>query len=130
MHDIEAAIEDLPRAVNGDAALVRIGRHCTTEMLLEAGALAFHLAIDRGRLVDVIRGPLRMRAWVFAVRAETDAWLRFWAPVPGPGYNDIFAMASRGHARIEGDVGPLLEHLRYLKAVLALPRGRVGSAAA
>ena len=49
-------------------------------------------------------------------------------PVPGPGFNDIFAMASRGHATIEGDVGPLLEHLRYLKELAQLPRSILAQA--
>lgn len=130
MQSIETAVLDLPRALDAEPALVRLGRRCSTALVLGAGELEFHLSIERGRLVEVARGPLRMRAYAFAVRAEREAWLRFWAPVPEPGYNDVFAMTSRGHARIEGDVGPLLEHLRYVKGLLALPRGRVADAAA
>ena len=130
MDHIDAVIGDLPELVARDPHLLRLGRFCSTELLLEIGEQTFHLVIDRGRVVEVARGPLRMRAWAFAIRGDRDTWQRFWEPIPAPGFNDIFAMASHGHVRIEGDVGPLLAHLRYVKAVLALPRGRLGSAGA
>ena len=45
--------------------------------------------------------------------------------MPEVGFSDIFAMARFDHMRIEGDVGPLLQHLRFIKEVLALPRGSI-----
>ena len=120
--DLDRALERLPERVSASPALVRIGRFCTVDFVLEVGDRPWHLKVERGRLAAVERGPFRMRSWAFAVRAEEAVWRRFWAPVPEPGFNDIFAMASYGHARIEGDVGPLLHSLRYLKEVMALPR--------
>ena len=32
---------------------------------------------------------------------------------------------ARGHARVEGDLVPLMANLRYVKDLLAQPRGRV-----
>ena len=130
MDEVERAMQALPGAVAGDANLLRLGRWCTVECLLSVGDADYHLSIERGRVTSVLRGPLKMRPWAFAVRAEREAWQRLWSPVPAPGYNDIFAMTSGGHARIEGDVGPLLEHLRYLKAVIALPGRGLGEPAA
>ncbi len=121
MDDVERAMQALPEAVADDASLRRIGRWCTVECMLAVGDSHYHLSIERGQVTSVVRGPLRMRPWAFAVRAERETWLRFWSPAPPPGFNDVFAMTSRGHAQIDGDVGPLLEHLRYLKAVIALP---------
>jgi hypothetical protein len=120
--NIGALMEALPDQVNGSELLQRIGRHCSTEFLLEVGQHCYHLVVERGRLVSVIPGPLRMRGWAFALRAEATAWQRFWEPEPAPGYSDLFAMSRYGHLRIEGDVGPLLAHLRYVKEVVALPR--------
>ena len=117
---ISDLIDALPGRVNDDGVLRRIGRFCSTRILLEAGEQAFHLRVDRGRLDPVLHGPRPLRAWTFALRAPGEVWLRFWEPVPAPGYSDIFALARYGHLRIEGDVGPLLENLRYVKAVLAL----------
>ena len=120
--DIEAILEQLPATANSCPGLVRTGRHCDVEFLIEVGSRAFQITVQCGRVTGVHRGPFRMRAWRFAIRADEAAWREFWSPVPGPGFNDIFAMASRGHATIEGDVGPLLEHLRYLKELAQLPR--------
>lgn len=120
--DIASLMQALPERVNEDPALVRLGRYLSTELLLEAGERGWHLVVERGAMVDVVPGPLRMRPWVFALRASPAAWSRFWRPLPAPGYHDIFAMARYGHLRIEGDLGPLLANLRYVKEVVALPR--------
>ena len=121
---IAAVVDAVPAEANALPHLVHLGRHCRAAFMLEAGGQAFHLDVERGRLGPALHGPRPLRAWDFALRAEADVWHRFWEPLPAPGFNDIFAMARYGHMRIEGDVGPLLEHLRFFKEVLALPRRR------
>ena len=118
---IEEIFQRLPEAVNSRPELVRMGRFCNAEFLVEVGERTFQITVETGRVTGVHRGVLMMRAWRFAIRAGEDAWREFWSPAPRPGYNDIFAMTSRGHAKIEGDVGPLLQNLRYLKELLRLP---------
>ena len=120
--DIDAVFEQLPATANARPNLVRVGRHCNVEFLIEVGNHAVQITVQAGRVTGVRPGPLKMRAWCFAIRASEAAWREFWSPMPQPGFNDIFAMASRGHARIEGNVGSLLEHLRYLKEITQLPR--------
>jgi hypothetical protein len=117
-------LERLPDLVNADAALVRRGRHCSLTFLVEVGDTAWLVTVREGRVERVERGPFLMRGWRFAVRAPETAWRRFWEPVPAPGYHDLFAMTKAGHARVEGDLQPLMAHLRYVKDVLAAPRGR------
>ena len=63
-----------------------------------------------------------MRGSAFTVRATDEAWTRYWAPVPDPGWHDLFALSKRGVASMEGDFRPLLQHLQYFKDLLALPR--------
>ena len=118
---IEEIFQRLPEAVNSRPELVRMGRFCDAEFLLEVGERTFQITVETGRVTAVHRGALMMRAWRFAIRAGEDAWREFWSPIPRPGFNDIFAMTSRGHAKIEGDVEPLLQNLRYLKELLRLP---------
>lgn len=115
-------IERLPELVNADAAIVRRGQFLTTEFLVEVGDTPYLVVVVAGRIERVERGPFLLRPWSFAVRASADAWRRFWEPVPEPGYHDLFAMTKRGAARIEGDLRPLMAHLRYVKDVLAAPR--------
>lgn len=119
-----AVLEGLAELVNANEAVVRRGRYLTTTFLVEAGETAWLVTVIEGRIARVERGPFLMRRWSFAVRAAESAWLRFWEPVPAPGYHDLFAMAKAGHARIEGDLQPLMANLRYIKDVLEAPRGR------
>ena len=126
--DIDAILDRLPETANARPHLVRMGRHCEVEFLIEVGDHEFQITVQAGRVTGVHPGPFRMRAWRFAIRAGEPAWREFWSQMPGPGFNDIFAMASHGHARIEGDVGPLLEHLRYLKELAQLPRSILAQA--
>ena len=120
--EIGAIFERLPDTANARPELVRLGRHCDVEFLLEIGEQQFLVAVRAGRVIEVHAGTHRMRAWRFAIRAAESAWREFWSPTPKAGFNDIFAMSSRGHAVIEGDVGPLLENLRYIKEIVQLPR--------
>ena len=115
-------IERLAELVNADPALVRRGRFLTTDFLVEVGETSYHICVERGRITSVTPGPVLMRPWRFAIRATEDAWREFWQPVPRAGYHDLFALTRFGRARIEGDLQPLMAHLRYVKDVLAAPR--------
>tara|TARA_R110002167_G_scaffold95186_8_gene253646 strand:+ start:43 stop:411 length:369 start_codon:yes stop_codon:yes gene_type:complete len=120
--------ERLPDLVNGDTALVHRGRYLSVEMLLQSGDAPYRVVIRDGRIERVEVGAALMRPWRFAIRAEESAWRAFWQPVPRPGYHDIFAMCKLGVASVEGDLQPLLANLRYIKEVLAAPRGLAGEA--
>lgn len=115
-------LQRLAALVNADASLVRRGRYCSMTFLVETGATQWLVTVHEGRIANVERGPFLMRAWSFAVRAPDEAWRRFWEPLPSPGYHDVFAMAKAGHARVEGDLLPLMANLRYVKDVLEAPR--------
>ena len=119
---IAAVLDRLADLVNADAALVRRGRYLSTTFLVETGATAWLVTVHEGRVTRLERGPFLLRAFSFAVRASEDAWQRFWAPVPAAGWHDLFAMTKGGHARVEGDLRPLMANLRYVKEVLAKPR--------
>lgn len=118
------ALTELPILVNGDVPLVRRGRFFSGEFLVEADDTPVHVRVHEGRIEDVAVGPFRMRAWRFAIRARADAWARHWHAVPAPGYHDVIAMTRLGVARLEGDLQPLMANLRYVKEVLAAPRGQ------
>ncbi len=115
-------LQALPALVNGNADLLRRGRRLTTTFLVEVDDVPYLVSVVEGRIVALERGPFLMRSWTFALRAPAAAWLRFWEPLPAPGYHDLFAMKKLGVARVEGDLHPLMAHLRYVKDVLAAPR--------
>jgi len=117
-----AAFERLTELVDGDVCLARLGRFLTVEFMVEIGSTPFYLSIDQGRLKALERGPKLMRPWVFAVRGEEEAWMRFWQPIPEPGWHDILALTKRGVACVEGDLHPFMANLQFVKNLLAAPR--------
>jgi hypothetical protein len=123
-------LDALPDLVNADGRLVRRGRFFTGAFLVGVGDTDWLVSVVEGRIARVERGPFLLRGWRFSIRAPEAAWRRFWEPVPPPGFHDVFAMARGGHLRIEGDLHPLMTHLRYVKDVLAAPRSRPRAPAA
>lgn len=125
--EVAAVLARLPELVNGREPLVRRGRFLSGEFLVEADGVPVHIRVHEGRVEAVEKGPFRMRSWRFAIRAEAQAWGRFWEPMPEPGYHDVIAMARLGVCRLEGDLQPLMANLRYVKEVLEAPRGTLGT---
>lgn len=114
-------MERLPELVNADLALVRRGRFMREEFLVAVGDEPWRVVVESGAL-SVLHGPRLLRGWRFALRASPEAWAEHWRLHPRPGFHDLFAMAKRGEAVIEGDLLPLMQNLRYVKEVLASPR--------
>ncbi len=117
-------LEQLARLVNGDAALVRRGRHLTGAFLVEARPKSWLVHVLRGRIDRVEEGPFVMPSWRFALRADEASWQRFWQPRPAPGDHDLLALVRRGLMKFEGDLQPLMANLLYIKGVLEAPRAR------
>ncbi len=111
----------LPELANADADLLRRAAACTLDFNLGVGEALFHVGIAHGRTA-IQRGPALMRSAQFSIRAEAESWLRFWRPLPQPGWHDLLALTKRGVARIDGDFRPLMVHLQIVKDVLAAPR--------
>jgi hypothetical protein len=120
--DLIALVEALPDLVNGDAWLVHRGRFLSVDFMIELGARAFHVSIERGRIVRLDRGAVPMWPWRFAIRGDDEGWRQFWRAVPPPRFHDIFALTKHAGFRIEGDLHPFMANLLYFKDVLAAPR--------
>src|SRR5436305_14932254 len=103
---LHGMIERLPELVNCDEVLLRRGRWLDLDVLIEIGAVPYHVSIEAGRITRLDRGPLLMRSWALAFRGPEEAWRQFWQPFPPPHFHDIFALAKVGQFRIEGDVHP------------------------
>jgi len=122
--DVAATFARLPGLVNSDPAVVGRGRHLRTNFLIGCGGRRIHVTIEDGR-VAAVGEPALMGSSQFAIHAGAKCWERFWRAVPEPGYHDLLAMTRFGHARIEGDMLPLMQNLQYIKDVLASPRCEV-----
>ena len=125
--ELTALFERLPDLVSGDSDLVRRGALCNAELEAGIGDAMFYLRIAGGRVAELERQPRLVRPWQFALRATTEAWQKFWMPVPEPGWHDLSALTKRGVARLEGDITAYMTHLQFFKDMFALPR-RLASA--
>jgi hypothetical protein len=117
-------LTDLAARVNGDANLVRRGKHVNTTFLIAIDD-AYHLIrVAEGRIVAITPGPFITPNYSFALRASRDSWEKLWSPTPLPGFTDIFALVKKKLLRIEGDLHPLMSNLLYFKGVLAAAGAR------
>ena len=112
-------LEQLAARVNGDANLVRRGKHLTTTFLIAIDNADHLVRVAEGRIVSITPGPFITPNYSFALRASRDSWEKLWSPKPLPGFSDIFALVKKKLLRIEGDLHPFMSNLLYFKGVLA-----------
>ena len=115
-------IENLARLVNEDPAIVRWGRRMHETFMVEVGDAQFLLTVHEGKIEKVEKGPFVQRTWRFAIRAEKEAWEKFWQKTPAPGWHDLFALLRRGDVKLEGDQRVLWSYLLYIKLAMAALR--------
>ena len=115
-------LDQLAACVNGDANLVRRGKHVTTTFRIAIDNTDHLVSVAEGRITGIKPGPFITPNYSFALRASRDAWDKLWSPTPLPGFTDIFALVKKKLLRIEGDLHPFMTHLLYFKGVLAAAR--------
>jgi hypothetical protein len=118
--------DHLAERVNGNAALVKRGRYVNCAMLIEAGEERHLVRFREGAVAEVATAGALMSNFTFALRAPHEAWEKFLAPQPPPGFTDVFALQRKKLLRIEGDLHPFMANLRYFKDVLAAMRSTEG----
>ncbi len=111
--------------VNQDSVMKVIGRHCTADVLLEFGSVAYVVSFVNGTLARIVHHIGPETTYQFALRGPLESGSKFIQPIPPPMYNDIWAMAHPLHGRlkIEGDVKVMWQNLRALTWTLDLMRG-------
>ncbi len=112
----------LPDLLAADTDLRRRGRWLNVDCRVDIGAEPFHLAIREGELAELERGPSPDARRGLLDPRHRRGLAAALAQVPEPGWHDLFALAKRGAASMEGDLRPLLQNLQYFKDLLALPR--------
>ena len=112
----------MAQAVNSQSWLTRIGRACSLTFIVQIGDDEFHITVQAGHISEIERGTFLLRSYAFAIRGAESCWAEFWRAVPSRGFQDLFAMTTYGHVRVDGDLAPLRKHLPYIKGVLAALR--------
>lgn len=108
-----------------DGWLVQRGRFVDVVFLVRCGEAEHLVRVRDGQVESVRRGPFVMPSWTFAFTASREAWQRFWASEPTPGFHDLMAMVKFRHLRVDGDLTVLMRNLLYFKALMARLGGAV-----
>lgn len=120
--EAERRLLAVPAAINADGLSARRGHLLDADVLIAVGATCFILPIRAGRLGEIEPATRLLRPWTFAIRSDASTWLEHWRDPPKAGWHDIFALSKRGLMTIEGNLIPLMQHLQFVKDVLAAPR--------
>jgi hypothetical protein len=83
--------------------------------LLQSGEKEWLVRIHEGRIESIQSGPFVMPRWTFRLAADAQAWSRYYASTPTPGFHDLMAMIKFKHLRLEGDQHPFMSNLLYFK---------------
>ena len=115
-------LETLKERAAGDPLLARFGLDFDCALLVGDGDTDWLVEIRRGAVVRVAKGPFIMPRTDLQLRAASDTWGKFLAPVPPPGYHDLLALRRYRRMQIEGDIRLMSSYLFYLKRLFALLR--------
>lgn len=109
--------------VNADPELNVIGEWLTTTFSLTFGEARYALAIDKGKIVDVIASPRLDVRTAFGFRAPVAVWQKFLSPNPPPLFHDFFAMLMRvPEFVLEGDSLLAMQNARALHRMMNIMR--------
>ena len=104
--------------VHLDDWLVHRGRFVNVSFLLQSSEKEWLIRIHDGAIESIQPGPFVMPRWTFRLTADTDAWTRYYASTPTPGFHDLMAMIKFKHLRLEGDQHPFMSNLLYFKELI------------
>ncbi len=121
------APEALPALAATSPELERRGRGLRAEVFLVAGEQSWLLSVQDGAVTGVKRGPFVMAAYDLAVRVDPEAWAKFCAAEPEPGWHDLMALRRKGKLVVEGDLRLFFAYLAWFKLIFALLRPVVPS---
>ena len=77
-------LENLAARVNGDANLVRRGKHVNTTFLIAIDNADHLVSVSEGSITRIKPGPFITPNYSFALRASRDAWEKLWSPTADP----------------------------------------------
>ena len=121
-------LDQLAARVNGDANLVRRGKHVTTTFLIAIDNADHLVSVAEGKITAIKPGPVHhAELFVRAARLARLVGEAVVAEKPLPGFTDIFALVKKKLLRIEGDLHPFMSNLLYFKGVLAAARRKAAA---
>lgn len=109
-------LDGLMARANADPILMRRARFLDIDFGLDLGEGPALIRVARGKVSTEPMGSVRP---AFRISASKEAWAEFMKPMPKPGFHHLMAMNEHRHARLEGDVYPLLVNMFFVTGLLS-----------
>lgn len=117
--------DDLTRTAAPGTPLAAQARGLDMRLMLRSGEEDTLVIIRDGAVAEVRPGPHITPSWDTRLAAAPGDWAEFLAPVPRPGYHDIYALLRNRRMAFEGNLLPMMQNLMYIKRLLASLRPEV-----
>lgn len=113
--DLETVIKDHN---NNDKKQVYRGRFLNFDFAIQIDDQSYLIKIAKGLVVSVTPLDKTTGKPLFVFSASSENWDMFSRKYPPPGYQDVMAMVECGHAKLTGEIFPVLVNLFFVKGVV------------
>ena len=114
--------DDLPAVLtkynNDNKKQIHRGRFVNMSFALKVDDEAFVIKVEKGRIVSVVPEAKAADKPLFMFAAPLANWDVYSKPLPPPGYQDVMAMVECGHAKLTGEIFPVMTNLFFVKRII------------
>jgi len=103
---------------NNDRKQVYRGRFLNFDFAIKIDEQGHLIKIAKGLVVSVVPSEKATEKPLFTFSASSKSWDIFSQKYPPPGYQDVMAMVECGHAKLTGEIFPVLVNLFFVKGVV------------
>jgi hypothetical protein len=103
---------------NNDRKQVYRGRFLNFDFAIKIDQQGYLIKIAKGLVVSVVPLETATEKPLFIFSASSKSWDIFSQKYPPPGYQDVMAMVECGHAKLTGEIFPVLVNLFFVKGVV------------
>jgi len=103
---------------NNDKKQVHRGRFLNFDFAIGIDEQGYLVKIAKGMVVSVVPLENATDKPLFTFSASSKNWDIFSQKYPPPGYQDVMAMVECGHAKLTGEIFPVLVNLFFVKGVV------------
>jgi pimeloyl-ACP methyl ester carboxylesterase len=129
MAPVDFDVSRIRDALLADAEFRLAARHWTAVVRLEKGPDAYELEVDDGALVGFGLASRPAEVCDVVVTASDESWAELLAPVPRPGFSDLWSARLAGF-RIDAPILDLAPHFMALRRFVDVLRATVNGQAA
>lgn len=112
---LEAVLKDNN---NNDKKQAYRGRFLNFDFAIKIDEQGYLVKIAKGLVISAVPLEDANDKPLFTFYASSEDWDVFSQKYPPPGYQDVMAMVECGHAKLTGEIFPVLVNLFFVKGVV------------